>query len=148
MKARGRTNRGIRRRTSRPGHFGLLLSVFALCLQLIAPALHSSLHPDSRTANGDLFALLGEYALCLGATAGSSTGKPATPAEPAKDHHDDFASCCFCHGNAGQLAPSIAGGVAISFDIASIVFLPTTYPVVVPARFSGTSSARAPLVSA
>jgi hypothetical protein len=126
----------------------LRLSVFALCLQLVSPALHSSLHRDSRTAKGDLSNLVGEHALCLGATPGSSTGKPATPTQPAKDHHDDFASCCFCHGNAGQLAPSIAGGVAISFDIASIVFLPTTYPVVVPARFSGTSSARAPLVSA
>jgi len=79
----------------------LLLSVFALCLQLIAPALHSSLHPDSRTANGDLFALLGEY----------------------------------------------AAGVAVSFEIARIAFLPTTYPVVVPAHRSGTFSARAPPVS-
>jgi hypothetical protein len=126
----------------------LLLSVFALCLQLGSPALHSSLHRDFRTAKGDLSKLVGEHALCLGATPGSSTGKPATPAQPAKGHHDDLASCCFWHGNAGQLAPSIAGGVAILLDIASIAFLPTTYPVVAPARFSGTFSARAPPVSA
>jgi hypothetical protein len=125
----------------------LLLSVFALCLQLVSPELHSSLQLGSGAGNGDLARLLGAHALCIGATPGSSTGKPATPAQPAKDHHDDFVSCCFWHGNAGQLAPSIAGGVAISFDIASIAFLPTTYPVVVPAHPSGTFSARAPPVS-
>jgi hypothetical protein len=126
----------------------LLLSVFALCLQLIAPALRSSLHPDSRTANGDLSALLGEHALCLGAPAGSSTGKPATPAEPAKDHHHDFASCCFWHGNAGQPSPAITAGVAVSLGIARIAFRPPTYSIVVPTHPSGTFSARAPPVSA
>jgi hypothetical protein len=132
----------------RPGHFGLLLSAFALCLQLVAPGRHSSLQPGSGAGNGDLARLLGAHVLCLGAARDSSAGEPAPPAQPPKDHSDDFASCCFWHGNAGQFTPSIAGDVAISFDIASIAFLPTTYTVVVPARFSGTFSARAPPVSA
>ena len=125
----------------------MVLSLFVLCLQLVAPGLHSSLQLGFGT-NEDLARLLSEHALCFGLTPGSSTAKPATPSPPAQNHHDDFASCCFWHGNAGQLAPSIAGGVAISFDIESITFLPTTYPVVVAARFSGTFSARAPPVSA
>jgi hypothetical protein len=79
-----------------------------------------------------LSALLGEHALCLGATAGSSTGKPATPAQPAKDHHDGFASCCFWHANAGQPLPGIAAGVAISFEIASIAFLRRPTPLLSP----------------
>jgi len=126
----------------------LLLSVFALCLQLVVPGLQSSVQLGSGAGNSDLARLLGEHALCLGARTDSSSGEPAPPAQRPKDHHHDFATCCFWHGNAGQLAPSIAGGVAISFDIASIAFRPTTYPVVVPARFSGTFSARAPPVSA
>jgi hypothetical protein len=134
-------------RTRRPGHFGLLLSVFALCLQLVAPGLHSSLQLGSGAGNSDLARLLGEHALCLGATTGSSSGEPAPPAQPPKDHHHDFATCCFWHGNAGEPAPGIAAGVVVSFDIASIAFLPTTYPVVVPAHPSSTFSARAPPVS-
>ena len=148
MKRLGRTNRGVRRRTSDPGHFGFVLSVFVFCLQLVAPGLHSSLQLGSGTGNGDLAHLLTEHALCFGVTPGSSAGKPATPPLPAKDHHDDFASCCFWHGNSGQPVPSVAAGVAVSFDIASITFLATTYPVVVPAHPVGTSSARAPPVSA
>jgi hypothetical protein len=136
------------RRTSSPGHFGLVLSVFVLCLQLVAPGLHSSLHLVSRTGNGDLSSLLGEHALCLGATTGSSTDQPASPAQPPKDHHHDFASCCLWHGNASLPARNIAPGSAVSFDIADIAFLAPTYTVVVPARLSGTFAARAPPVSA
>ena len=147
LKARGRADTGMRRRTSSPGHFGLVLSVFVLCLQLVAPGLHSSLQLGSRTDNGDLTGLLGEHALCLGATPDSSTGEPASPAQPSEDHHD-FASCCFWHGNASLPARNIAGGSAVSFDIAGIAFLVPTYTVVVPARLSGTFSARAPPVSA
>ena len=144
MKARGRADTGIRR-TSSPGHFGLVLSVFVLCLQLVAPGLHSSLL-GSRTSNGDLPSLLGEHALCLGATSDSSTGEPASPAQPSEDHHD-FASCCFWHGNASLPARNIAGGSAVSFDIAGIAFLAPTYTVVIPARLSGTFAARAPPVA-
>jgi hypothetical protein len=146
LRAGDRTNKGIRRRTRRPGHFGLLLSVFALCLQLVAPGLHSSLQ-RSGAGNGDLARLLGEHALCLGTAPNSSSGKPAPPAEPPKDHRDDFASCCFWHGNAAQPAPGIAAGVAVSFDITDIAFPPTTYPVVLPAHPSSNFSARAPPVS-
>jgi hypothetical protein len=137
----------MRRRTSTPGHFGLVLSVFVLCLQLVAPGLHSSLQLGSRTGNGDLSGLLGEHALCLGATTGSSTGEPASPAQPPKDHHHDFASCCFWHGNTSLPVPNIAGA-AVSFDIAGIAFLAPTYTVVIPARLSGTYAPRAPPVSA
>jgi hypothetical protein len=130
------------------GRFELVLSIFLLCLQLGAPALHASLQPslqrDSRTANGDLSELLGEHALCLGATPRSSTGEPASPAQSPKDHHQDFASCCFWHGNASLPARNIAAGSAVSFDIAGFAFLAPTYTVVVPARLSGTFAARAP----
>jgi hypothetical protein len=118
-----------------------------LCLQLVAPGLHSSLQLGSRTGKGDLAGLLGEHALCLGVTPGSSTGEPASPAQPPKDHHD-FASCCFWHGNASLPARNIAAGSAVSFDIAGIAFPAPTYTVVVPARLSGTFAARAPPVSA
>ena len=40
----------------------MVLSVFVLCLQLVAPGLHSSLQLGSRTGNGDLGGLLGEHA--------------------------------------------------------------------------------------
>jgi hypothetical protein len=126
----------------------LFLSVFVLCLQLVAPGLHSSLQLGSRTGNGDLSGLLGEHALCLGVTPGSSTGEPASPAQLPKNHHHDFASCCFWHSNAGPPVPSVAAGSVVSFDIAGIAFLPTTYTVVVPAHPSGTFAARAPPVSA
>jgi hypothetical protein len=138
----------MRRRTSSPGRFGLVLSVFVLCLQLVAPGLHSSLQLGSRTGNGDLAGLLGEHALCLGITPGSSTGEPASPAQPPKDHHHDFASCCFWHGNASLAARNIAAGSAVSFDITGIAFLAPTSTVVVPARPSGAFAARAPPVRA
>ena len=148
MKSRGPADTGMRQRTSGPGQFGLFLSVFVLCLQLVAPGLHSSLQLVSRTGNGDAGGLLGEHAVCLGVTPGSSTGEPASPAQPSKDDHHDFASCCFWHGNASLPARNIAGGSAVSFDIAGIAFLVPTYTVVVPARLSGTFAARAPPVSA
>jgi hypothetical protein len=138
----------MRQRTSSPGYFGLVLSVFLLCLQLVAPGLHSSLQLGSRTGNGDLSGLLGEHALCLAPTPGSSTGEPASPAQLPKDHHHDVASCCFWHGNASQPAPSVAADSAVSFDITGIAFLAPTYTVVVPAHPSGTFAARAPPVSA
>ena len=146
MKAQGRAGTGTRRRTRGPGRFRAILSVFLLCLQLVAPGLHSSLQLDSGTGSVDLSGLLGEHALCLGASPGSSTTEPASPAQPPKDHHHDFASCCFWHGNASQPAPSIAAGSAVSFDIAGFAFLAPTYTVVVPARLSGTFAARAPPV--
>ena len=147
MRGLGRTNKGMHRRTSRPGHFGFVLSCFVLFLQLVAPGLHSSLQLGSG-ANGDLARLLSEHALCLGLTPGSPTGKPATPLLPGKEHHDDFASCCFWHGNAGQPVAGVASGVAVAFDIAIIIFRATTYSVVVPVHPFGTFSARAPPVSA
>ena len=145
MKARGRADTGIRR-TSSPGHFGLVLSVFVLCLQLVAPGLHSSLL-GSRTSNGDLPSLLGEHALCLGATPDSSTGEPASPAQPSEDHHD-FASCCLWHSNNSPPVPRVATGPVVSFEITGIAFLAPTYNVVVPARPAGTFAARAPPASA
>jgi hypothetical protein len=148
LKARGRADTEMRRRISNPGHFGLVLSVFVLCLQLVAPGLHSSLQLDSRTGNGDLSSLFGEHALCLGVTPGSSTGEPVSPAQPTKDHHHDFASCCFWHGSASLPVRTTAAGSAVSFDIAGIAFLAPTYTVVIPARLSGTFAARAPPVSA
>jgi hypothetical protein len=125
----------------------LVLSLFVLCLQLVAPGLHSSLQLRFGTNEG-LARLLSEHALCFGLTPGSSTAKPATPSPPAQNHHDDFASCCFWHTNAGQSVPGVAAGVAISFDIESITFRATTYPIVVPVHPFGTSSARAPPVNA
>jgi hypothetical protein len=119
-----------------------------LCLQLVAPGLHSSLQLGSQTGNGDLAGLIGEHALCLGVTPGSSTGEPASPAQPTKDHHNDFASCCFWHGNASLPARNIAAGSAVSFNIAGLAFLAPTYTVLVPARLSGTFAARAPPASA
>jgi hypothetical protein len=147
LKARGRADTGMRRRTSSPGHFGLVLSVFVLCLQLVAPGLHSSLQLGSQTGNGDLAGLIGEHALCLGVTPGSSTGEPASPAQPFEDHHD-FASCCLWHSNASPPVASVAAGSVVSFDITGIIFLAPTYNIVVPARLSGTFAARAPPVSA
>jgi hypothetical protein len=120
----------------------LLLSAFLLCLQLVAPGLHSSMQLHSRIGNGDLSGLLGEHALCLDATFRSSTGEPAAPAQPPKDYQHDFASCCFWHGNASQPAPSIAAGSPVSFDITGIAFLAPTYTVVVPARPWGYNSSR------
>jgi hypothetical protein len=122
----------------------LLLSVFVLCLQLFAPSLHSSLPLNSRTGNGDLSGLLGEHALCLGVTPDLSTGEPASPAQPAKDHHHDFASCCFWHSNTSPPVPSVAAGSVVSFEITGIAFVAPTYNVVVPARPSGAFAARAP----
>ena len=148
MKARGRADTGTRRRTSGPGHFGLVLSIFLLCLQLVAPGLHSSLRLDSRNSDGDLAGLIGEHAFCLGVTPGSSTGEPGSPAQPAKDHHQDFASCCFWHSNAGPPVPSVAAGSVVSFEITCTAFLAPTYTVVVPARPSGAFAARAPPVNA
>jgi hypothetical protein len=148
LKARSRADTRMRRRTSGPGHFGLVLSVLVLCLQLVAPGLHSSLQLGFRSDNGDLSGLFGEHALCLGAAPGPSTGEPASPAQVPKDRHHDFASCCFWHGNANQVAPSIAAGSAVSFDIAGIAHLAPIYTVVVPARLSGTFAARAPPVNA
>jgi hypothetical protein len=146
LKTRDRADRRMRKREDPRRHLGSVLAVIALCLQLIAPGLHSSLLLGSRTGNGDLSGLLGEHALCLGATSGPSTGEPASPAQPPKDHHHDLASCCFWHGNASQLAPSTAAGLAVSFDIPGIAFPATTYTVVVPAHPSGTFAARAPPV--
>ena len=145
MKARGRADTGIRR-TSSPGHFGLVLSVFVLCLQLVAPGLHSSLL-GSRTSNGDLPSLLGEHALCLGATPDSSTGEPASPVQPSEDHHD-FASCCLWHSNNSPPVPRVATDPVVSFEITGIAFLAPTYNVVAPVRPAGTFAARAPPVSA
>ena len=144
MKARGRTDTGTRGRTRRPGRIGLVLSVFLICLQVVAPGLHSSLQLDLRTGTGDLSGLLGQHALCLGTTPGSPAGEPSSPVQPPKDHHHDFASCCFWHGNASLRARNIADGSAVSFDIAGFAFLAPTYTVVVPARLSGTFAARAP----
>jgi hypothetical protein len=144
LKARGQADRKMRRRTSSPGRFGLVLSVFVLCLQLVAPGLHLSLQLGSRTGNGDLAGLLGEHALCLGTTPGSSTGEPASPAQPAKDRHNDFASCCFWHSNTSPPVPSLTAGSVVSFDITRIAFLAPTYNVVVPAGLSGAFAARAP----
>jgi hypothetical protein len=129
-------------------HFASVLAVIALCLQLIAPGLHSSLQLGSRTGNGDLAGLFGEHALCLGGTPDSSTGEPASPAQPPKDHHHDFASCCFWHSNSSPPVPSVAAGSLVSFEITGIAFLAPTYDVVVPARPSGACAARAPPVSA
>ena len=140
-------NRGVCRRASRPGHFGFVLSVFVLCLQLVAPGLHSSFQLGSG-ANGDLARLLSEHALCLGLTPGSPTGKPAAPALPAKDHYNDFASCCFWHSNTSPPVGDLAPAVAVSFDVANITFLAPIYRVVVPVHPFGESSARAPPVSA
>jgi hypothetical protein len=125
----------------------LALSVFVLCLQLLAPGLHSSLQLGSRTGNGDLSRLLDEHALCLGATPDSGTGEPASPARPSEGHND-FASCCFWHSNTGPPVPSVAAGSAVSFEITGIAFLAPTYNVVVPARPSGAFAARAPPASA
>lgn len=122
--------------------------MFLLCLQLVAPALHFQLQPDFRTANGDLFERLGEHALCLGAIPGPFTGRPTAPGQPVKDHHDDLASCCFWHSNAGQPAPGNVADVAVSFDIAGIAFRATTYRDVVPVYPFATFSARAPPVAA
>jgi hypothetical protein len=133
----------MRRRTSSPAYLGLVLSVFVLCLQLVAPGLHSSLQLGSRTSSGDLAGLLGEHALCLGVTPGSSTGEPASPAQPAKDHHHDFASCCFWHSNTSPPVLSVAAGSVVSFEITGIAFLAPTSNVVVPARPPGTFAARA-----
>jgi hypothetical protein len=142
LKARGRAETGMRR-TCRPSHFGLVLSVFVLCLQLVAPGLHSSLQLGSRTGNGDLAGLISEHALCLGVTPGSSTDEPASPVQPSEDHHD-FASCCFWHSNTSPPVPSVAAGLPISFEITGIAFLAPSYNVVVPARPPGASAARAP----
>jgi hypothetical protein len=128
----------MRERVDPRRHLGSVLAVIALCLQLIAPGLHSSLLLGSRTGNGDLSGLLGEHALCLGATSGPSTGEPASPAQPPKDHHHNLASCCLWHGNASLPARIITAGSAVSFDIAGIAFLAPTYTVVVPAHPSGT----------
>jgi hypothetical protein len=146
LKARGRADTGMWRRTSSPSHFGLVLFVFVLCLQLVAPGLHSSLQLGSRTGSSDLAGLLGEHALCLGVTPGSSTGEPASPAQPAKHHHHDFPSCCFWCGNASLPARNIALGSAVSFYIAGIAFLAPIYTLVVPAHLSGSFAARAPPV--
>jgi hypothetical protein len=137
----------MRERVDPRRHLGSVLAVIALCLQLIAPGLHSSLLLGSRTGYGDLSGLLGEHALCLGATSGPSTGEPASPAQPPKDHHHDLASCCVWHGNSSPPVPSVAAGSVVSFDIAGIAFLAPTYTVVVPAHPSGTFAARAPPVS-
>jgi hypothetical protein len=125
----------------------LVLSVFVLCLQLVAPGLHSSLQSGSPTSDGDLSSLLGEHALCLGLTPGSSTGEPTPPVQPSKDHHD-FASCCFWHGNSGPPVPSVAAGSVVPFAITGIAFLAPTYNVVVPALPAGTFAARAPPINA
>jgi hypothetical protein len=138
----------MRERVDPRRHLGSVLAVIALCLQLIAPGLHSSLLLGSRTGNGDLSGLLGEHALCLGATSGPSTGEPVSPAQPPKDHHHDLASCCFWHGNSSPPVPSVAAGSLVTFEITGIAFLATTYTVVVPAHPFGTFAARAPPVSA
>jgi hypothetical protein len=136
------------RRTSGPGHFGFVLSVFVLCLQLVAPGLHSSLRLGSGT-NGDLARLLSEHALCVGVTPGSSTGEPASPAPPAKDHHHDFASsCCLWHSNPSPPVPSVAAVSVVSFESTGIDFPAPTYNVVVPARPASDFAARAPPASA
>jgi|HubBroStandDraft_4_1064222.scaffolds.fasta_scaffold105977_2 hypothetical protein len=146
LKARGRADTGMRR-TGSLSHFGLVLSVFVLCLQLVAPGLHPPLQLGSRTGNGDLAGLIGEHALCLGVPPGSSTGEPASPAQPSEEHHD-FASCCFWHCNASPPVPSVAASSVVSFDITGIAFLAPTYTVVVRARPSGAFAARAPPVGA
>jgi hypothetical protein len=120
----------------------LVLSVFVLCLQLIAPGLHSSLQLG--IDNGDLAVAIGEHALCLGVTPGPSTSEPAPPAQPAKDHHHDFASCCFWHSNSNPPVPSVAAGSLVPFAITGIAFLAPPYKVVVPARPAGAFAARAP----
>jgi hypothetical protein len=119
----------------------LVLSVFVLCLQLVAPGLYSSLQLGSRTGNGDLAGLIGEHALCLGVT---PTGEPTSPVQPAKDHHQDFASCCFWHSNPSPPVPSVTAGSLVSFEITGVAFLAPTYKVVAPARRSGAFAARAP----
>jgi hypothetical protein len=129
------------RRTSSPSHFGLVLSVFVLCLQLVAPELHSPLQLGSPTANSELAGLIGEHALCLAVTPDSSTGEPAPP---AKDQHHDFASCCLWHSNVSPPVPSLAAGSAVSFEITGIAFVASTYDIAIPARPSGSFAARAP----
>ena len=145
---RKRASMGVRRRARGPGRFASIICVFLLCLQVVAPALHSALPLDRPTVTGDLSELLGEHALCLGGTPGSSADKPSTPVPPGKDHHNDFASCCFWHRNAAQPAPDIADRVAVSFDFTRIGFPAATPSVVVPVHPFGTFSARAPPVSA
>ena len=140
-------NWGMRRRTSGPGHFGFVLSIFVLCLQLLSPGLHSSSQLGSGTGNANLAGLFDEHALCLGETPGSSTGEPASSPEPAKDHHHGFAPCCFWHNNASAPAPSVAAGPVVAFTITGVAFLALTYNVV-PARPSGNFAARAPPASA
>jgi len=148
LQAGRRAESQVQRRASGLGHFGLAFSIFALCLQLLAPLLHSSLQLGSRTGGGDLASLSGEEALCLGSTHGSSTHDPASPAQPSKDHHHDFAACCFWHANTSLPAPSPAASSAVSFDSASIAFLAPAYIIVIPAGLSRTFAARAPPVSA
>jgi hypothetical protein len=124
----------------------MVLSVLVLCLQLVAPGLHSSLQLG--TGNGDLAGAIGEHALCLGVTLDPSASKPASPAQPAKNHHHDFASCCFWHSNSGPPVPSVAAGSLVPFAITGIAFLAPTYNVVVPTLPAGTFAARAPPVNA
>jgi hypothetical protein len=132
------------RRTKSPSHFGLVLSVFVLCLQFVAPGLHSSLQLAPPTGNGDLAGLIGEHALCLVVTPDSSAGEPASPVQPSEDHHHDFASCCFWHSNSSQPVPSVAAGSVDSFGIRGIGFFVPIYNVVVPAGLCGAFTARAP----
>jgi hypothetical protein len=149
LKVRSRADTRMGGRTSGPGHFGLVLSVLVLCLQLVAPGLHSSPQLDSRSGNGDLSGLFGEHALCIGAAPGSSTGEPASPAPPAKDHHHDFASsCCLWHSNPSPPVPSVAAGSVVSFESTGIDFPAPNYTVVVRARPASDSAARAPPASA
>ena len=134
-------------RVRRPGHAGLVLAALALCLQLIAPNMHSAMPLALRAGGDELSALLGEHALCLGAVSGAPAEDSDAPTWPPEERHHEFAACCFWHGTGGLSLPRMAVATSIVFDLAGVAFPGRTSAILVPARLSGTFAARAPPVS-
>lgn len=126
---------------ARPGLPGLVLALVALCLQLVAPGLHSP-SLASLGAGSELARLLDAHTLCIAADAGQpSSGAPAEQAPQPEDHH--HGACCPWHGSASPFIPAPAALEPIGFHYAGVSFS-TPSTVIVAARLPGTVRARAP----
>jgi hypothetical protein len=137
------SERGLYKEGFRPRHFGRLLALLALALQLFAPAIdvRSSLS-SAETALSD--GRFGPDIICHGGAADWQP-IPASPGTPAPHH--EHAGCCLGHGNANPFLPK-----PIDSDRAAADFERISYPAptvrVVAARFDGDARARAPPRSA
>src|SRR5690242_19031217 len=112
----------VRSRRTRPGRFGWVLALIALCVQLAAPAGIALLASQLSSPGDDEFAaLLNAHALCL--SGNSTQPKPESPIEQDRSNHSGhFVPCCFWHVKSSPYIPTYITFDPIAFDYAKLSF--------------------------